>query len=101
MTNLSKELCEVCGIKPEIIEDYNLNEYKVYPDFEQPENFVKLIESGPFKSIIVMLSSGFLVPFANRKEGLKNLISFLEDKKDKKNIEKLKQTIKETEWVYG
>ena len=42
MTNLSKELCEICGIEPEIIEDYDSNEYEIYPDFEQPENFVKL-----------------------------------------------------------
>lgn len=44
MTNLSKELCEICGIEPEIIEDYDSNEYEIYPDFEQPENFVKLLK---------------------------------------------------------
>ena len=53
MTNLSKELCEICGIKPKLncincphpcetacnncsYSDLN------YPDFEQPTNFVKL-----------------------------------------------------------
>lgn len=101
-SELSRQLCEICGVEPKLDgSNFALSGQPVYPDFEQPENFVKLIESGPFKSIIVMLSSGFLVPFANRKEGLKNLISFLEDKKDKKNIEKLKQTIKETEWCMG
>ena len=44
MTNLSKELCEICGIKPQIVQDYELNEYKIYPDFEQPENYKKLQE---------------------------------------------------------
>lgn len=31
MTNLSKVLCEICGIEPKV-------------DFEQPENFVKLLK---------------------------------------------------------
>lgn len=55
MTNLSKELCEICGIKPKLncincphpcetacnncsYSDLN------YPDFEQPTNFVKLFK---------------------------------------------------------
>ena len=29
MTNLSKELCEICGIEPKIIEDYDSNEYEL------------------------------------------------------------------------
>lgn len=45
MTNLSKELCEICGIKP-------LNDEFVYftgrlgslPNFEKPKNFVKLFK---------------------------------------------------------
>ena len=44
MTNLSKELCEICGIEPKIIEDYDSNEYEIYPDFEQAENYKKLQE---------------------------------------------------------
>ena len=43
--NLSQKICEVCGIKPEIIEDYDSNEYEIYPDFENNNNnFVKLLE---------------------------------------------------------
>lgn len=44
MTNRSKELCELCGIEPEIIEDYDSNEYEIYPDFTQAANFVKLFK---------------------------------------------------------
>lgn len=52
MTNLSKELCEICGIEPKWIKYetettdgcINLGSKKVYPDFEQPENFVKLLK---------------------------------------------------------
>lgn len=40
----SRELCEICEIKPEIIEDYDGNEFEIYPDFTHPENFVKLEE---------------------------------------------------------
>lgn len=42
--NLSKELCEICGIEAKIIEDDDWNEYEIFPDFTQPENFVKLEE---------------------------------------------------------
>lgn len=47
MTNksLSEQICEVCGIKPEIIEDYDNNQYELYPDFENNnDNFIKLME---------------------------------------------------------
>lgn len=27
--NLSQKICEVCGIQPEIIEDYDSNEYEI------------------------------------------------------------------------
>lgn len=53
MTNLSKELCEICGIEPKCINcgqtvsDKNpcpkpCNKQK-YPDFEKPGNFVRLV----------------------------------------------------------
>lgn len=54
MTNLSKELCKICGIEPKCVncgrtvsEDNPCPEScseKKYPDFEQPENFVKLFK---------------------------------------------------------
>ena len=67
MTNLSKELCEICGIEPLYrVEDLEILQTEtalhliqlarkisgyedikaepVYPDFEQPENFAKLFE---------------------------------------------------------
>lgn len=43
MTNLSKELCEICGIEPKLDgSNPALSVQPVYPDFEQPTNFVKL-----------------------------------------------------------
>lgn len=45
MTNLSKELCEICGIEPKLDgSNPALSVQPVYPDFEQPENFVKLFK---------------------------------------------------------
>lgn len=56
-TNYSRELCEICGIEPKKIEmhckecPYFMEECgcfdcekEIYPDFIQPENFVKLEE---------------------------------------------------------
>lgn len=43
--SLSEKICEVCGIKPEIIEDYDNNQYEIYPDFENNKhNKLKLID---------------------------------------------------------
>lgn len=42
---LSKLICQECDIKPEIITDYELNEVEVYPDFNQPESYKKLIDT--------------------------------------------------------
>ena len=55
MTNLSKELCEICGIKPKLncincphpCESACNNcswSRLIYPDFTEPENFVKLFK---------------------------------------------------------
>lgn len=52
MTNLSKELCELCGIEGKWFEYttettdgcVNLGKKRVFPDFTQPENFVKLFK---------------------------------------------------------
>lgn len=85
MTNLSKELCEVCGIEPKTTEDYNLNEYKAYPDFEQPENFVKLYE---------------IISKQSRTEILNQLVRRLRVEAGWYTDE-LKQSIREAEWVYG
>lgn len=41
--SLSIRICEACGIKPRVIQDYELNDIEVYPDFEN-KNFVKLFK---------------------------------------------------------
>lgn len=62
MTNLSEELCRICGIEGKWFEYttettdgcVNLGKKRVFPDFTQPENFVKL-----FKLITTIENFGF------------------------------------------
>ena len=84
MTNLSKELCEICGIKPlyrveglEILQTEtalhliqlarknsgfeDIDAVLIYPDFEQPKNFVKLLNL-PTETII---KNGQTIPAKN------------------------------------
>lgn len=114
MTKLSKELCEICGIPYTITEDNcrvydndgELCEQYVYKlNFEQPENFVKLMELK-----VEGLSAGNLTLM-----GILNKEYWLSDRHDYIKFlcqyhfpdltpywqDKLKQAIRETEWVYG
>lgn len=110
MTNLSKELCEICGIKRKrkIFDQRCDNTCKyldktdvydpckrgnnpcptyikyVYPDFEQPENFVKLYE---------------LINKQTKAEVLQRLVQRLRVESGWYTDE-IKQAIRETEWVY-
>ena len=105
MTNLSKELCEVCGINPEIIEDYDSNEYEIYPDFEQPENFVKLMElrvdglSGGTLTLMGILNKEYWL--SDRQDYIKFLYKYYIPALTPLWQDELKQAIRETEWVYG
>ena len=130
MTNLSKELCEICGIEPKRVEkrckECNLimeecgcfDCYKeVYPDFEQPENFVKLLEIVSKKSSVSFCHNGiyfacdihyFCTEVFEADKGsiphnfLNTLLKqHLRNPCKPKLLEQLKQTIRETEWMYG
>lgn len=126
MTNLSKELCEVCGIKPlyriegiEVLQSRtalqliqlarknsgykDIDAVLVYPDFEQPENFVKLfalpikIESNePTETIIHILSMRFHI--FDVEDFLNALYKYLIGYND--YGAQIIEAIRETEWVY-
>lgn len=116
MTNLSKELCEICGIKPKIIEDYDSNEYEIYPDFEWAENFVKLLEIVSKKSSVLFCRNGtyygcsihyFVTNVFEAIEGtiphnfLNTLLKqHLRNPCKPKLLEQLKQAIRNEEWIY-
>lgn len=130
MTNLSKELCEVCGIEPiyetEVVDGWGNTRYKLkcktpeeaevkgmfvhrepkYPDFEQAENFVKLFNTRIPNPYITV--AGFVTHFAlsilATHDFLKRLVQLLKDKPHgciKSEVEQIKQAIRKEEWIYG
>lgn len=44
MNRASVEICKLCKIKPRVIQDYELNDIELYPNFLEPENFFKLMK---------------------------------------------------------
>ena len=64
MTNHIEELMKAVGVKPETITDYELNEYKIYPDFT-PEKQLELIK-------LIGQQSGFQI---HQNEGMDWLLS--------------------------
>ena len=115
MTNLSKELCEICGMPYIKTEDNcrvydnegELCEQYVYKlNFEQPENFVKLFNT-PIPNPYITIS-GFVTHYALSiwvtHDFLKRLVQLLKNKPQdftEREIMLIKQAIRETEWVYG
>lgn len=117
MTNdLSRQLCELCGIEPQIVEDYDSNEYEIYPNFEQPDNFVKLLEIVSKKSSVSFCHNGtyfgcsihyFIADIFEADIGtiphnfLNTLLKqHLRNSCKPKLLEQLKQSIREAEWIY-
>lgn len=141
MTNLSKELCEICGIKRKrkIFDQRCDNSCKyldkidvydpckrgnnpcptyikyVYPDFEQPENFVKLVNIMRNISLAIWgeFGNGIKTTFNRRfnsyvEEVIYHIAWILKQPPvpieygNKFNTfqKQLKQAIRETEWVY-
>ena len=96
MTNLSKELCEICGIEPEIIEDYDSNEYEIYPDFSQSGNLVKLLKIAND----VLGSVHFATAYTKNKPNIFEEQALMHYLPIAKLNEAFKQAIRETEWVY-
>ena len=115
-SELSRQLCEICGIEPEIIEDYDSNEYEIYPDFEQAENFVKLLEIVSKKSGVSFCHNGtyfgcsihyFIADIFEADIGtiphnfLNTLLKqHLRNPCKPKLLEQLKQAIRAEEWMY-
>lgn len=130
MTNLSRQLCEVCGIKRKrkIFDQRCDNTCKyldktdvydpckrgnnpcptyikyVYPDFEQPENFVKLMElkvkglSGGNLTLMGILNKEYWL--SDRQDYIRFLCQYFISDLTPYWQDKLKQAIREMEWVY-
>lgn len=116
MKTPSRQLCEICGIEPEIIEDYDSNEYEIYPDFEQAENFVKLLEilsnymydddrGISITENTVILGDPICLETDESEKGLnirQKVLKLLLDgfQEGFNNDKQLKQAIREEEWKY-
>ncbi len=131
MTNLSKELCEICGIGyiikckhgeqfPQNCDcDYSCEEcsahQKIFPNFENPENFVKLqklmIEDGmgfdiqlidyPIKLEIRFCWDNSDFYFKVQGNSLEEVfLRFILQICELDKEGDIKHAIKETEWVY-
>ena len=119
MTNLSQQLCRICGIEPKLDgSNPALSVQPVYPDFERPENFVRLLNL-PTETII---KNGQTIPAKNIwwivnmnaknckalapyyfENLLIHLIVILENKykiHSDEFVNSIKQSIREMEWVY-
>lgn len=100
--DLSRELCEICGIEAKIIEDYNGNEYEIFPDFTQPENFVMLfnlkVNTNPFgNTLAYFITSDYRIIDT---EGFLILLFKILKSEEECKVNKIKQAIKSEEWKY-
>ena len=101
-TDYSRALCEICGIKPEIIEDYDGNEFEIYPDFTKPENFVKLLGlnvSARYRSLMHYITSIFCNT-CSVEDFLEQLCLELHHYSESDIVKNIKQGIREQEWSY-
>lgn len=121
MTNLSKQLCEICGIKPmyrleginALYNEDNYDEFcemrlnkglliptgtkAVFPDFTQSKNFVKLLKIAND----VLGSVHFATAYTKNKPNLFEEQVLMHYIPIAKLNDIFKQAIRETEWVYG
>lgn len=112
--SLSKQILKKCGYKPEVIQDYELNDIQAYPDLKAPENFVLLIEK-----LIPFMGMGDGIEFYNdgvyiggciniettvnenkldfRDKLLSILINFLKNPKDEQ-VQEITKVLAQTKW---
>ena len=112
--DLSRELCEICGIEPKCINcgqtvsDENPCpkpcDKQKYPDFTRPENFVRILElafTTPkgyiLTTVEALQNEGFLI-FKGRKLFLEQLLNYIS--MNAKFSKYIKLAIKSEVWLY-
>lgn len=105
--SLSRKICELCGIKPKVIQDYELNDIVIYPDFENNNNnFVRLgnlkLKYDNYTTIFYTVNYLSDNTWNNNREFLTNLLHILKDECSYSyynNLRKLiKSRIRNTNW---
>ena len=125
---LSKQLCELCGMEPEVIpcphrgcrnhishpcEVGGNNRFiETYPDFGNPKNFIRLFnlkwylpddEYGTQEAglaFYVLFNYGNSSQDWNTEGFIRILIEILQNTRSELYIKYIKQSIREAEWVY-
>lgn len=109
MTNISQQLCKICGIEPKRnrVTTQGLSGIHLpdlYPNFEKPENFIKLLELNikEYNKTLVNLATPYFV-FNNRKSLLSLIVNSFKNNTQfaRFYFKDIKQAIKSEEWVYG
>lgn len=109
MTNISQQLCEICGIEPKRnrVTTQGLSGIHLpdlYPNFEKPENFIKLFNL-PLNYIGYKTLASFItgknVYVDGVKDFLEELFKEFEYNSEAVSTEQIKQAIKSEEWIYG
>ena len=101
---ISKKICNQCGIEPQIIQDYEMNDIEIYPDFGEPNNFVKLIELHFTKDLTIgdylqSYEGDLIKRWHNRETFLKLLNGALNYTSEFVRIRLIKKAIKNAKWV--
>ena len=97
--SLSEQICKLCGIKPRIIQDYELNDIVIYPDFENNNNnFVRLgnikLKYNNYITIFYIVNYLSDNTWSNKREFLINLVSILKDECSCSYYNNLRELIK-------
>lgn len=103
---LSEQLCELCGIEPKWIKYetetsdgcINFGSKRTHPDFEKPENFVRLfnLETKSYGNCAGIINGTYFI--GNTEKFIFWLIQYL--KQDRNAVDELKQAISQAEWEY-
>lgn len=105
MKKISKNICLHCGIKPKIIQDYEMNDIEIYLDFSEPKNFVKLIELHFTKELTIgdylqSYNGDLIARWHDRRTFLKLLNDALYYTECKR-VQLIRKTIKNSSWYWS
>lgn len=97
--SLSRKICELCGIEPKVIQNYELNDIVIYPDFENNNNnFVRLgnikLNYDNYVTIFYIVNYLSDNTWSNHREFLVNLVRILKDECSYSHYNNLKKLIK-------
>lgn len=111
--DLSKQICEKCGIKPQLkkiecgARTSGMQLIEVYPDFAEPDNFVRLYETKYHfianTTIGAEVTTATCASALDRKSFLEILLHLLspdENDWNKEESKRIAKAIREAEWDY-